>query len=347
MLLSAATVVAILSVSFTLRPPSPSKRLLPFASAAIRHKTGISSSISALWLCDTLKGFKTLLRIVKSPTFSPQTIFASDTDISAPLSVKTVKNSVRVGFSKTFLSVIPPFAIPNATRFAAVEKSFATVRSIDFNAEGLIVTFPPQVCMSAPNNDNIISVWLRVVIFSITVVAPCANNPAKSNALFTCADGFLRLNSLPRKPLFFLILNKQPCSKTTFAPIALNSSATFCIGRRDKLWSPINVASTLSPATTPAKRRAVVALFLQSKTTSFVAFLIGRIIVLPTRNSNDAPSAVKQSAVAKVSALSPALYTVQPQSLNAPQIKALCVTDLSPKPTSIVSIFRAGFTNTF
>src|SRR5699024_6818666 len=130
--------------------------------------------------------YDTLISPTHSSLFSPSLVIV----ILAFIFCITSIIPVLVSFNPTFFKVILLFGTmaPATIKNAAEEISPGTVTFTGVNVStGSIVTDKPSVLMFAPNALNIFSVWSLVFANSITVVLPCANNPANNMADFTCA----------------------------------------------------------------------------------------------------------------------------------------------------------------
>lgn len=192
----------------------------------------------------------------------------------------------------------------------------------------------PCTCNDAPVCNKRFSVWLRVGTFSVKTVSPSAKSPAKSTALFTCAEGTSDVTWHPERREGS-ISNSIPFPVANLAPNCDNGCKTLAMGRRERDWSPTNLASTPSPAQSPAKSRAVVPLLLQSRTVFAVGVAMGTMCAVLPEIVIFAPSFRKQRTVDITSLHGERFLTRHSPSAIAAKISALWERDLSPQDTLV------------
>ncbi len=115
---------------------------------------------------------------------------------------------------------------------AAEERSPGTVASIAFSRcpPGMLKVSPVRSNV-APNARNACSEWSRVRTDSDREVTPPACNPAKSTAVFTCAEGIgvSKLIACSGPP--WMVMGAWPSTRSIFAPIAESGLRMRSIGR--------------------------------------------------------------------------------------------------------------------
>ena len=90
---------------------------------------------------------------------------------------------------------------------------------------------------SAPNELSILSVWSRVISFSVIIVSPGTFNPANRSADLTCADGTGTVYWIGMGDLApTIVIGKRPLLRPNAAtPNLRNGSVTRSIGRLFRL----------------------------------------------------------------------------------------------------------------
>ena len=127
---------------------------------------------------------------------------------------------------------------------------------------GRTLTVSPSSTTCTPIERNISSVWSRETAGCSSVVSPSANSPARSSALFTCADATGMRYSMPWRapPRNVSGASLPPSRPSTSAPIRRSGSTMRAIGRERIERSPVITDMNGWPASTPAIRRVVVPL---------------------------------------------------------------------------------------
>ena len=182
----------------------------------------------------------------------------------------------------------------------------------------------------------------------MTVVGSSAPSPASRIAVLTwaLAVSMTWVAPLSLPPVTSTGSRIPPDGPPMLAPMLRSGVTTLCIGRLDRLSSPVIRALTPGrPETSPHRVRAVVPELPASSAPSGERRPVGADTerVLP-RRSTFAPACPRQRRVEAQSAPSEKLCTVIPSGDRAPSRAALCEIDLSPGRATLPETFRAGST---
>ena len=162
--------------------------MIPSAFAPKIPISGSSSIMNGTVSAVIETAFKLECLTKMSPVISPDSSFEFRISISAPISMTTFRNPVRVGLSPTFLisRSLPSIKSAAVIKNAAEEKSPGILNLAALNSKhGSNLRLPLSFSMVAPHSLSIISVWSREGCGSDNVIFTPAHTPARRIADLT------------------------------------------------------------------------------------------------------------------------------------------------------------------